>query len=62
MSNQECIVILIIKVMIIIERPGFVDEAGIILPQSLEPFHLFAEPLIYATTIECLNVPDTIII
>lgn len=44
MSNQECIVILIIKVMIIIERPGFVDETVIIFPQSLESFHLFAEP------------------
>lgn len=30
--------------MIIIERPGFVDEAVIIFPQSLESFHLFAEP------------------
>lgn len=60
MSSQECIAILIIKVMIIIARPGFVDEAVIILPKSLESFHLFAEPLIYATTIECLNVPDTI--
>lgn len=54
MDEQSGMYYLILKVMIIIEPPGFMDEAVIILPQSLESFYLFAEPLIYSTNIECL--------